>query len=338
MINEATAILTSGNDIKHDQMKLVMEEILGGSAKTHDIVSFLKRLSLQGETVEELTAAVEVMRSHATRIRTHHKVILDTCGTGGDKKGTFNISTAVAIVASACGIAVAKHGNRAVSSACGSADILEALGINLNLSPEKLAKCLNDVGIAFLFAQNLHPAMKYAMPARKEIGKRTIFNILGPLSNPAGATHQLVGVFDDHLTKILAEAFNDLGSVHALVVHGEDGLDEVSTTGKTHICEAHNGKIRSYEITPEDFGIQKASLGDLKGGDCVENASTLIGILQGEEGAVQDIVLLNAGCAIYAADSAKSIKEGIDLARGAIKSGKAMRKLELLKEFSIKNA
>jgi len=338
MISEATAILTSGKDLKNDQMKSVMEEILGGSAKNDEIVSFLKSLSLQGETVEELTAAVKVMREHATKIRTHHKVVLDTCGTGGDKLGTFNVSTAVAIVASACGIAVAKHGNRAVSSACGSADILEALGINLNLSPAKLEKCLNEVGIAFLFAQNLHPAMKYAMPARKAIAKRTIFNILGPLSNPAGATHQLVGVYEMHLTEALAEALSDLGAVHALVVHGEDGLDEVSTTAKTHVCEAHKGKIRSYEITPEDFGIQKANLNDLKGGNCVENASTLIGILQGEEGAKQDIVLLNAGCAIYAADGAKSIKEGIDLARGAVKSGKAMRRLELLKEFTLRNA
>jgi len=338
MISEATAILTSGKDLKNDQMKSVMEEILGGSAKNDEIVSFLKSLSLQGETVEELTAAVKVMREHATKIRTHHKVVLDTCGTGGDKLGTFNVSTAVAIVASACGIAVAKHGNRAVSSACGSADILEALGINLNLSPAKLEKCLNEAGIAFLFAQNLHPAMKYAMPARKAIAKRTIFNILGPLSNPAGATHQLVGVYEMHLTETLAEALSDLGAVHALVVHGADGLDEVSTTAKTHISEAHKGKIRSYEIAPEDFGIQKANLSDLKGGNCMENASTLIGILQGEEGAKQDIVLLNAGCAIYAADKAGSIKEGIGLARAAIKSGKAMRKLELLKEFTLKNA
>jgi anthranilate phosphoribosyltransferase len=180
--------------------------------------------------------------------------------------------------------------------------------------------------------------MKYAMPARKEIGKRTIFNILGPLSNPAQATHQLVGVFQVNLTRTIAEALIDLGSVHALVVHGEDGLDEVSTTAKTQICEAHKGKIHSYAIAPEDFGLPRASLSDLKGGDCMENASTLIGILQGEEGAKQDIVLLNAGCAIYAADKAGSIKEGIDLARAAIKSGKAMKKLELLKEFTLKNA
>ena len=338
MISDATAILTSGKDLAHGQMKLVMEEILGGGAQTNEIVSFLKSLSLQGETVEELTAAVEVMRKHATRIRAHHKIVLDTCGTGGDRLGTFNISTAVAIIASACGIAVAKHGNRAVSSACGSADILEALGINLNLSPSKLEKCLDEVGIAFLFAQNLHPAMKFAMPARKVIGKRTIFNILGPLSNPAHATHQLVGVFDKHLTETIAETLSGLGSAHAMVVHGEDGLDEVSTTAKTHVCEARKGKIRSYEIVPEDFGIPKASLDDLKGGDCMENASTLIGLLQGEEGAKRDIVLLNAGCAIYCADHAKSIKEGIDLAQGAVKSGKAMRKLELLKEFTVKYA
>jgi anthranilate phosphoribosyltransferase len=338
MINESTAILASGKNLRHDQMKAVMEEILSGSASTGDIVAFLKALNMQGETVEELTAAVEVMRGHATRIHARNSIVLDTCGTGGDSKGTFNISTAVAIIASACGITVAKHGNRAVSSSCGSADILEALGINLNLSPEKLSKCLDEIGIAFLFAQNLHPAMKYAMPARKVIGKRTIFNILGPLSNPAQATHQLVGVFDISLTKIIAEALKNLGSVHALVVHGEGGLDEATTTGKTHVCEAYKGRIKSYDITPEEFGLARTSLEDLKGGDCMENASTLIGILQGEEGAKQDIVLLNAGCAIYAADKAGSIKEGIDLARGAVKSGKAMRKLELLKEFTLKNA
>ncbi len=334
MLQEIIEKLAKNEDLSAAQMQQTMEEIMTGRAQTKDIVSFLTALSNKGETVEELTAAVKVMRYHVTGISTKHKVILDTCGTGGDRKGTFNVSTIVAFVASGAGITVAKHGNRSVSSSCGSADILEALDININMSKEKIEKCLDEIGIAFLFAPNFHPAMKYAMPARKQIGKRTMFNILGPLSNPAGATHQLVGVFDAYWTGVLAEVFLRLGTQHALVVHGQDGLDEITTAAKTYVSEAHKGRVDNYEINPEDFGIQKSKLEDLLGADAASNAKILMDILNGKPGPKRDIVVLNAAAAIYAADKAGSIKEGIKFAAESIDSGKALEKLELLRQYS----
>lgn len=334
MIAEATKELSQSKNLTAGQMEAVMEEIMNGKADTPAIADFLVALSQKGETVEELTAAVSVMRKHVTPIQVKKEVILDTCGTGGDRKGTFNVSTAVALVTSGCGITVAKHGNRSVSSHCGSADILEALGVNINLSKEKIEACLDKVGIAFLFAPNLHPAMKYAMPARKQIGKRTMFNILGPLTNPASATHQLVGVFDLHWTEILAKVLANLGTVHALVVYGKDGLDEITTTTSTFISEAYKGKIKNYEISPEDFGFKKARLEDLQGGTAQDNAGILIEILKGKTGSKRDVVVLNAAAAIYAADKVNSIKEGVDLTRQSLDSGSALKKLELLKEFS----
>jgi anthranilate phosphoribosyltransferase len=274
------------------------------------------------------------MRRHASKVRARHKTVLDTCGTGGDTKGTFNISTAAAFVAAASGITVAKHGNRSISSFCGSADILEALGIDINMGKDRIEYCLDKIGIAFLFAQNLHPAMKYAMPARKAIGKRTIFNILGPLSNPAQATHQLVGVYERKWTRVLAEVLKNLGSLHVMVVHGEDGLDEITTTGFTHVSELFNGQVHNHKIAPEDFGLRRARLKDLAGGNSSDNAAILMDILDGKRSPKRDIVLLNAGAAIYVADKAKSIKAGIKLAAEAIDSGRALKKLELLKEFS----
>ncbi len=335
MIQEATEKLSKGEDLTAAQMEAVMEEIMTGKVNTQQIVSFLTLLSRKGETVGELTTAVQVLRRHVTRINTKHKVILDTCGTGGDRSGTFNVSTAVAFVASGCGIAVAKHGNRSVSSCCGSADILEALGINISMSKAKLEACLDDIGIAFLFAQNLHPAMKYAMPARIQIGTKTMFNILGPLSNPAGATHQLIGVYDSRWTEVLARVLNNLGTVHALVVSGEDGLHELTITAKARVTEAHKGQIKNYEINPEDLGIKKARLKDLSGGDASRNAEILLDILYGEPGPKRDIVTLNAGAAIYVADKASSIQEGIELAKESIDSKKALEKLELLKKYSL---
>jgi anthranilate phosphoribosyltransferase len=336
MIEEAIEILARHNSLTAKQMEAVMEEIMTGKADTPKIVSFLTTLSDKGETIEELTAAATIMLRHTTKINTKHRLILDTCGTGGDRKGTFNVSTIVAFVASASGIAVAKHGNRSVSSCCGSADILEALGININLSKEKIEKCLDEIGIAFLFAQNLHPAMKYAMPARKQIGKRTMFNILGPLTNPAGATHQLVGVFERKWMEIVGGVLGNLGTLHALIIHGEDGLDEITTTAKTFICEEYKGKIKNYEISPEDFGFKRAKLEDLSGGTAADNAKILIDVLNGKTGPEKDIVLLNAGAAIYAADKANSIKGGIELAKESINSKKALEKLNLLKEYSLK--
>lgn len=335
MIREATEKLSEAKDLSFGEMQSVMEEIMAGKAGTPEIASFLVLLSKKGETVEELTAAVKILRQYATRVNTRHRLILDTCGTGGDRKGTFNISTAAAFIASGCGIAVAKHGNRSVSGRCGSADILEALSININMGIDKIEKCLDEVGIAFLFAPGLHPAMKHAMPARKQIGRRSIFNILGPLSNPAGATHQLVGVFDKDLTGILAQVLLNLGSIHALVVHGADGLDEITTTAETFISEARSGKLENYEISPEDFGFKRSSLEDLSGADAPSNARILLDLLNGKGGPKRDAVLLNAGAAIYAADKAGSIKEGIELARESIDSGKALKKLELLKEHSL---
>lgn len=331
MIREAIDKISAHKDLTNSEMQSVMEEIMTGRAQTLEIVSFLTGLSKKGETVDEITAAVSVMRKYATRINTKHKVILDTCGTGADTKGTFNVSTVVAFVASGCGITVAKHGNRSVSSCCGSADILEELGININMSKEQIENCLDNIGIAFLFAQNFHPAMKYAMPARKQIGAKTMFNILGPLSNPAGATHQLVGVYDNRWTKTMAEVLLNLGTAHALVVHGEDGLDEITTTADTNVAEAYQGKINSYKISPQDFGFKKARLGDLTGGSPSVNAKILLEVLDGKTGFHRNIVLLNAGAAIYTADKAKSIKEGIELAKESIDSKKALEKFNLLK-------
>ncbi len=334
MIEAAAKKLEAGRDLTRQDMQLVMEEIMGGKASTAQIISFLIALNKKGETEEELTAAVAVMRNFATKIHSDNKTVLDVCGTGGDKKGTFNISTVVAFVVSACGVVVAKHGNRSVSSCCGSADILEALGINIDMPVENIEKCLNEIGIAFLFAQNLHPAMKYAMPARKEIGSRTIFNILGPLSNPASATHQLVGVYDAGLTEKLANVLNNLGTRHAMVVHGDDGLDEITTTAETAVSEAHQGKVNNYKINPEDFGFKRARLEDLSGARASENAEDLLDILNGKPGPKRDIVVLNSAAALYVADKVESVKEGIVLASEAIDSKQAFKKLELLKEYS----
>ncbi|MFH0762681.1 MAG: anthranilate phosphoribosyltransferase [Candidatus Omnitrophota bacterium] len=334
MIQQAVEKLSQKADLERKQMQEVMEEIMSGAAQTAEIVSFLTALSAKGETIEEVTAAVSVMRRYVTAVRTKHKVVLDTCGTGGDKKGTFNISTAAALLVSACGIAVAKHGNRSVSSKSGSADCLEALGVNINLDKEEIEKCLDEVGIAFLFAQNFHPAMKYAMPARKEIGKRTVFNILGPLTNPAAATHQLVGVYDRHWLEILAQALGNLGTTRALIVHGEDGLDEITTTGRTFISEEYKGRIKNYELTPEEFSIKRAAPEELAGGSAKDNAEIILEILGGKAGAKRDIVILNAAAAVYAAEKVNSIKEGIALAKEAIDNGAALKKLKLLKDFS----
>lgn len=336
MIEEAIDNLSKGNDLTRDQMQESMEEIMTGKVDTPLIVAFLTGLNKKGETVEELTATVSVMRRYVTRIHTDKEVVLDTCGTGGDRKGTFNISTAVAFVASGSGVTVAKHGNRSVSSCCGSADILEALGININMNPKDLEKCLDEIGIAFLFAPNLHPAMKYAMPARQQIGTKTIFNLLGPLTNPAGARYQLVGVYDKRWTEILAYVLGNLGTLHALIVHGEDGLDEVTTTARTFVSEVYKGKIKNFEIMPEDFGFRKAELQDLKGGDVPDNVRILLDILKGKTGPQRDIVLLNAAAAVYTADKAKSIKEGIELAKESIDSGRALERLELLQNYSHK--
>ena len=334
MIKELIHQLIDKQDLSASQMQQVMQEILSGATDTADIVMFLSALNEKGQTVSELTAAVNVMLKYVEPIIVDRPNILDTCGTGGDRKGTFNISTVSALVAGGAGIIVAKHGNRSVSSKCGSADILEALGVNINMDKAKIKKCLEEIGIAFLFAPNLHPAMKHVMPARKQISGKTIFNILGPMINPARATNQLIGVYSREWTRPLARVLHNLGSKHVLVVHGRDGLDEVTTTDTTFISEAQGQSVKDYEIAPEDFGIPRVKPDDLSGGDVADNVRIARDILAGKKGAKRDIVLLNAGSAIYAADKASTIAEGIKFAAESIDSGRALKKLELLKEYS----
>lgn len=334
MIKEAIAKLVKGIDLSQAEIESSMEEIMTGQALPTQIASFLTAMRMKGETIEEIAGAASIMRKHATKIKTKHARLLDTCGTGGDEAHTFNVSTISAFVVAGAGIPVAKHGNRCVSSKCGSADLLKALGVNIDIEPEKISNCIDDIGIGFLFAPLLHKAMQYAIGPRREIGIRTIFNILGPMTNPAGATHQLLGVYDGELVEPIAKALGKLGSKHALVVHGTDGLDEVTTTDETQVSELKDGKVKSFRISPTDFGIKRANAGDLKGGDCDYNIKITTDILNGKEGPQYDIVILNAGCAIYAADTAEDIGEGIKLARKSLASKSALKKLEQLKEFT----
>ncbi|MFA6355514.1 MAG: anthranilate phosphoribosyltransferase [Candidatus Omnitrophota bacterium] len=336
MIREAIAKLVRSEGLSRAEVELAMEEIMTGQALPAQIGSFLTAMRMKGETIEEIVGAAVIMRKHATRIKTRHPVILDTCGTGGDESQTFNVSTIAAFVVAGAGIAVAKHGNRCVSSKCGSADLLKELGVNIETEEHIVSRCLDEIGIGFLFAPVLHKAMRYAVGPRKEIGIRTMFNILGPLTNPANATHQLLGVYDYKLTKPIAQALGELGSKHALVVHGDDGLDEVTTSDSTQVSELRGGKVTSYEITPMEFGIKRSKSEELKGGDASQNAKIAIAVLSGEKGPQRDIVIMNAGCAIYAADGAKSIKEGIEIAKESIESGEGLRKLEQLKEATNK--
>ena len=334
MIFEAIEKISKKIDLTQEEMALVIGEIMTGNASTPQIVQFLEALSAKGETIEEITAAAQVMGGHAVKICSKKGTILDTCGTGGDNKGTFNISTVVAFVVAGCGVTVAKHGNRSVSSSCGSADILEAIGINIDLSKEKIERCLDEIGVAFLFAPNMHPAMKHAMAARKQIAKRTIFNILGPLCNPAKATHQLIGVFNPHLAPVLAQVAGNLGIKHVLVVHGKDGLDEITTTDNTLVSEFVDGKLINYEISPKDFGIRTVSPEDLLGGSVQDNVQIMLEVLNSKSSPARDIVILNSAAALYAADRVSSIKEGLTMAMDSIDSGRALRKLAFLKELS----
>ncbi|MFA7294238.1 MAG: anthranilate phosphoribosyltransferase [Candidatus Omnitrophota bacterium] len=334
MIKDLIKQLANKKDLTAQEMQQVMREILSGATETADIINFLTSLNEKGETVGELTAAVNEMLKYVEPIIIDTDNILDTCGTGGDKKGTFNIPTITALVASGAGITVAKHGNRSVSSKCGSADILEALGVDINMDKGKIKKCLKEIGIAFLFAPNLHPAMKNVMPARKQIAGKTMFNILGPLINPARATNQLIGVYSQEWTRPLAQVLYNLGSQHVLVVHGADGLDEVTTADKTFVSEVKAGVLKDYEITPEEFGISRAKPGDLNGGSIAENVKIVQDVLDGKKGRARDIVILNSACAIYAADKTNTIAEGIKLAEKSIDSKAALKKLQLLKEYT----
>ncbi|HTR81642.1 MAG TPA: anthranilate phosphoribosyltransferase [Bacteroidota bacterium] len=334
MIRESIHKLIAHHDLSREEAYDTMSEIMSGNASEMLIASFLTALRLKGETVQEIAGCAQAMREKATKIESKRANVIDTCGTGGDSLGTFNISTAAAIVVSGAGTPVAKHGNRAISSKCGSADVLKALGVNIEIPKEKVEQCLDEVGIAFLFAPIMHGAMKYAGPVRRELGIRTVFNILGPLTNPAGARRQLLGVFDGRLTEPLARVLLELGSERALVVHGEGGLDEISTLGKTIVSELKGGAVTTYEVHHSKFGIPASSLSDVAGGDAEFNARIVRDILNGKKGPQRDITVLNAGAALYAAESVPSIQEGIRQAEASIDKLEAKKKLEALVEFS----
>jgi anthranilate phosphoribosyltransferase len=334
MIKEAISKVVNGTDLTEDEMISVMNEIMSGGASPAQIGSFITALRLKGETVPEITGAARVMRDKATKVDAPAGNVIDTCGTGGDESMTFNISTASAFVAAGAGVIVAKHGNRSVSSKSGSADVLRSLGVNIEAEVTRVEECMTEAGIGFLFAPMLHGAMKYAAPVRREIGLRTIFNILGPLTNPAGADRQLLGVYDPALTDLLAMVLANLGTTHAFVVRGEDGLDEITLTDETKVTELKDGAIRTYHIKPEDFGFKRCSPDDLKGGGPDENAAIILDIFKGKPGPCRDIVLLNSAAAITVGGKAGSIEEGIAAAHGVIDSGGALEKLEKLKEIT----
>ncbi|MBL7119381.1 MAG: anthranilate phosphoribosyltransferase [Dehalococcoidia bacterium] len=328
MIREAIAKLIEKKNLTSEEAEAVMQQIMLGEATPSQIGAFLIALRMKKETPEEIAACARVMRAHAIKVETRQNPVVDTCGTGGDGSGTFNVSTVVAFVVAGAGVAVAKHGNRSVSSRCGSADVLEALGAQIELGPDEIARCLDEIGIGFLFAPRLHPAMKYAATPRREIGVRTIFNLLGPLTNPASASIQLLGVYDPTLTETMAEVLGLLGVHGALVVHGAGGLDELSTTGAGKITQLQEGKITTYYVDPQEFGLPLAEPASLKGGLPEENARIARDLLQGEKGARRDTVLLNAAAALLAAGKVTDFREGLSLAAESIDSGKALHKLE----------
>lgn len=325
-------------DLTEEETAAMIGEIFSGNTTDAQVGAFMGALATKGETFAELAGAARAMRKKAVRIETAARDVIDTCGTGGDAAGTFNISTVTAFVAAGSGAVVAKHGNRSVSSQCGSADLLEALGVNLDVDPEIVEEAIEAIGIGFLFAPRYHGAMKYAAKARKEIGLRSIFNMLGPLTNPAAANRQLVGVFAPQLTEMFALALQRLGARHAIVVHGHDGLDEISVCAPTRVCELKDGRITTYDIFPETYFGRLAEAEEIRGGDPAENAKMTKSILSGEKSARRDIVLINAAAALVAAGRAESIAEGIKTAESAIDSGAAMDKLESLVRFTQENA
>jgi anthranilate phosphoribosyltransferase len=344
MIHEALEKLIKDQDLSRSEAEAAMEQILSGHASTEQIAALLIALRIKGETVDEVVGFALAMRRHATPIfpagRKHpDEVIVDTCGTGGDARGTFNISTAVAFVVAGTGVRVAKHGNRSTGSRCGSADVLEALGVKIELPPERVAESIEQIGIGFLYAPAMHAATRYAIPARRELRVRTVFNLLGPLTNPAGASAQIVGVYDASLTELVAQALGELGVQRALVVHGADGLDEISISGETSIAELRDGAVRSYTVVPEDFGLRRAPLEAIRGGDAQHNAEIIhkvLGrsLLYREHGPHREIVVANAAGALVAAGRTTDFLDGVRLATESIDSGVARAKLEELVAFS----
>ena len=333
MIKEAIHMLVGGMDLSEEEMASTMNEIMEGKATDAQIGSFLTALRYKGESVSEITGAAKVMREKATRIKAPEGT-LDTCGTGGDMSGTFNISTMTAILVAACGVPVAKHGNRSVSSKSGSADVLEAMGVKIDLDPPKVQKCLEETGFGFLFAPLFHPAMKYAIGPRREMGIRTIFNILGPITNPAGAKRQVLGVFSGRLTETLCQVLGNLGAEDAMVVHGEDGLDEITITDGTRVSRLSGTAVENSIISPEDFGFERASLKSITGGDADINAKIAYEVLGGQKGPKRDVLLMNAAASLMVAGKVSGLREGADMASEAIDSGAATRKLEDIKKFT----
>ncbi len=331
--------------LSRDEACAVMTEVLTGQCTDAQIAALLVALHMKGETVEEIVGFAEAIRAAATPLELHSSSVLDasgtgrdalvdTCGTGGDTSGTFNISTATALVVAGAGVRVAKHGNRSMTSKCGSADVMEALGVKIDLPPASIAACLQEVGIAFLYAPSMHSAMKYVQPARRDLRLRTVFNLLGPLTNPARATCQVVGVYAADMVEKLAEALSMLGLRRALVVHGSDGLDEITITGTTRIGEAREGQVRTYEVTPEEFGLGRAPLEEISGGDAIENAKLIREVLEGKKSARRDVVLLNAAAALVAAGRADHLRDAVPMGEKAIDSGAASSKLNALANFS----
>jgi anthranilate phosphoribosyltransferase len=337
MIKEAISKVIAKTNLTEAEAEAVMREIMQGEATDAQIASYITALRMKGETVEEITGSARVMREKAVPIKLDARYQVDTCGTGGDMAHTFNISTTAAFAVAAAGVTVAKHGNRSVSSKSGSADVLQALGVNIEIPSLRAEACIREVGIGFLFAPMMHLAMKYAIGPRREIGVRTIFNVLGPLTNPAKVTSQIMGVYSADLTGLLARALGNLGAARAFVVHGMDGLDEITITDRTKVSEFRDGNVKDYFIHPSDFGFPTGKAEDLRGGDAKDNAAITTGILKGEKGPRRDIVLMNTAAALVAAGRAADFKEGIRLAAESIDSGAALKKLEQLKAFTNKS-
>ena len=334
MIQQALSRLLDGHDLTRAEARAVMDEVMAGQATPSQIAGFLVALRAKGETAEEIAGCAEAMREHALAVRPAREDLVDTAGTGGDGAGTLNISTAAALVAAAAGAAVAKHGNRAVSSASGSADVLEALGFELELPPERIARSIDELGFGFLFAPAHHPAMKHAAPVRRELATRTVFNVLGPLTNPAGARAQVVGVFAPELVRTIAEVLAQLGARRAFVVHGAYGIDELSPAGPNLVCEVVDGSVHERTIDPQELGVARCSPDDLLGGTPAHNADRIRAVLGGEDGGARDAILLNAAGAIAAAGLAADLREGLELAREAVDSGAAAERLDELVAFS----
>jgi anthranilate phosphoribosyltransferase len=334
MIQSLLEKVVRNEDLSADEASAAMREVMEGRAAAGSLAALLAGLVMKGERPAEVVGFARTMRQHSVRLSTHYDDVFDTCGTGGDKSGTFNISSAAAVVLAACGVRVAKHGNRSVSSRCGSADLFEALGVDITAEPSVVERSLRDANIAFFFAPTFHPSMKHAAQIRRDMGIRTAFNLLGPLTNPAGATRQIVGVSRPDLTALLARALLELGSTRAWVVHGADGLDEISTSGHTKVSECRNGAVHTFHIHPGEFGLAKASARDLAGGDAAENAAIVRRILDGETGPRRDVVLMNVGAALLVADRVRTMRDGLAAAARAIDSGAARATLQRMVQLS----